>query len=32
MTPEELAPALAAVLAPSLGDVRVHNLRVLTGG
>ncbi|MDT5190880.1 MAG: hypothetical protein QOI28_3131 [Mycobacterium sp.] len=32
MTPEELAPALAAVLAPALGEVRVHNLRVLTGG
>jgi len=29
---EELAPALAAVLAPSLGDVRVQDLRVLTGG
>jgi aminoglycoside phosphotransferase (APT) family kinase protein len=26
------ADALAAVLAPSLGDVRVDNLRVLTGG
>jgi aminoglycoside phosphotransferase (APT) family kinase protein len=32
VTPEELAPALASVLAPSLGDVRVDNLRVLTGG
>jgi aminoglycoside phosphotransferase (APT) family kinase protein len=32
VTPEELAPALAAVLAPALGEVRVHNLRVLTGG
>lgn len=32
MSPEELAPALAAVLAPSLGEVRVDNLRVLTGG
>jgi aminoglycoside phosphotransferase (APT) family kinase protein len=32
VTPEELAPALATVLAPSLGDVRVDNLRVLTGG
>lgn len=32
MSPEELAPTLAAVLAPSLGEVRVDNLRVLTGG
>ena len=32
MNSEELAPALAAVLAPSLGDVRVQDLRVLTGG
>jgi aminoglycoside phosphotransferase (APT) family kinase protein len=32
VTPEELAPALATVLVPSLGDVRVDNLRVLTGG
>jgi aminoglycoside phosphotransferase (APT) family kinase protein len=32
VTPEQLAPALAAVLAPTLGDVRVDNLRVLTGG
>lgn len=32
MTPEELAPALAAVLQPSLGDVRIDGLRVLTGG
>jgi aminoglycoside phosphotransferase (APT) family kinase protein len=32
VTPEELAPALATVLAPALGEVRVDNLRVLTGG
>ena len=32
MTPDELAPALAAVLQPSLGTVRVADLRVLTGG
>jgi aminoglycoside phosphotransferase (APT) family kinase protein len=32
VTPEELAPALAGVLAPSLGDARVDDLRVLTGG
>ncbi len=31
-TPEELAAALPTVLAPSLGDVRVERLRVLTGG
>jgi aminoglycoside phosphotransferase (APT) family kinase protein len=29
---EDLGPALAAVLAPALGDVRVKDLRVLTGG
>ncbi len=32
MTPEELAPALTEVLQPSLGAVRVDDLRVLTGG
>ncbi|UNB50798.1 phosphotransferase family protein [Mycolicibacterium sp. YH-1] len=32
MSPGELARTLAAVLAPSLGEVRVDNLRVLTGG
>ncbi|MEU0497610.1 phosphotransferase family protein [Mycobacterium sp. NPDC006124] len=32
MNPDELAPALAAVLAPSLGTVTVAGLRVLTGG
>jgi aminoglycoside phosphotransferase (APT) family kinase protein len=32
VTPEELAPALTEVLAPTLGDVRVRDLRVLTGG
>lgn len=32
MNPDELAPALAAVLQPSLGAVTVSNLRVLTGG
>ncbi|MET4430275.1 phosphotransferase family protein [Mycolicibacterium sp. 624] len=32
MSPEELARTLAAVLAPSLGEARVDNLRVLTGG
>jgi aminoglycoside phosphotransferase (APT) family kinase protein len=29
---EQLAPALAAVLQPSLGAVRIDELRVLTGG
>lgn len=32
MNPDELAPALAAVLQPSLGAVAVSGLRVLTGG
>ncbi|TQR88104.1 phosphotransferase family protein [Mycobacterium hodleri] len=32
MNPDELAPALAAVLQPSLGAVTVSGLRVLTGG
>ena len=32
MNPDELAPALAAVLQPSLGAVTVSDLRVLTGG
>ena len=32
MIPEDMAAALAGVLAPSLGEVRVDNLRVLTGG
>lgn len=32
MNPDELAPALAAVLHPSLGAVTVSDLRVLTGG
>jgi aminoglycoside phosphotransferase (APT) family kinase protein len=32
VSPGELARTLAAVLAPSLGEVRVDNLRVLTGG
>ncbi|HYO04087.1 MAG TPA: phosphotransferase family protein [Mycobacterium sp.] len=32
MTPEELAPALAKVLQPPLGAIRVDDLRVLTGG
>jgi aminoglycoside phosphotransferase (APT) family kinase protein len=32
VSPEDLAPALTAVLAPTLGNVRVDSLRVLTGG
>ena len=32
MNPDQLAPALAAVLQPSLGAVTVSGLRVLTGG
>ncbi|WP_263996934.1 phosphotransferase family protein [Mycobacterium yunnanensis] len=32
MTPDELAPALAGALKPSLGAVTVSGLRVLTGG
>ena len=32
MNPDELAPALTAVLQPSLGAVAVSGLRVLTGG
>ncbi|WP_370464837.1 phosphotransferase family protein [Mycolicibacterium sp. P1-18] len=32
MNPDELAPALAAALAPTLGNVTVAGLRVLTGG
>jgi aminoglycoside phosphotransferase (APT) family kinase protein len=32
VTPEQLAPALATVLTPSLGSVRIDELRVLTGG
>ena len=32
MTPEELGPALATALQPVLGDVRIDDLRVLTGG
>lgn len=32
MNPDELAPALTAVLQPSLGAVTVSGLRVLTGG
>jgi aminoglycoside phosphotransferase (APT) family kinase protein len=32
VTPETLAPALATVLEPALGDVEVANLRILTGG
>jgi aminoglycoside phosphotransferase (APT) family kinase protein len=32
VNPDELAPALAAVLQPSLGAVAVSDLRVLTGG
>jgi aminoglycoside phosphotransferase (APT) family kinase protein len=32
VTPETLAPALAAVLEPTLGGVEIANLRVLTGG
>ena len=32
MTPEELGPALVAVLEPVLGPARIEDLRVLTGG
>lgn len=32
MNPDDLAPALGVALKPSLGDVRIDDLRVLTGG
>jgi aminoglycoside phosphotransferase (APT) family kinase protein len=32
VNPDELAPALARVLEPALGDVAINDLRVLTGG
>jgi aminoglycoside phosphotransferase (APT) family kinase protein len=32
VNPDDLAPALAGVLEPSLGAVRIDDLRVLTGG